>query len=268
MALDEGEFMTCYLLPIENPEAIFTIQVRRFNPEKDDAPKWISYQVPYVKTMTVVEALEYLWDQGEYIAFRANCREFTCGSCAMLINGKPALACDTLLENGMKLEPLSRYAVLRDLVVDNDILQDKLKEMKYWPETVDRERKIEISKKIMTDFGQVYSRCIECTCCLEACPASHSETSKFIGPMYSLLLARAASHPLDAGDRINQASDCGIWSCVSCFECASVCPMNLEPVKEITKLRRKAITQYLGRLFSRTPSTGSPDDDSDNKDKS
>ena len=243
--------MTCYLLPIEKPEAEFTIHIRRFNPEVDKEPYWVSYQVPYVKTITVVEALEYLWDQGEYIAFRTNCREFTCGSCAILINGKPQLACDTLLEDGMKLEPLTRYAVLRDLVVDNDVIKDKLKELKYWPETNDRERNFEVPPKVMADYAQSYSRCIECMCCLEACPSSYSETSKFVGPMYALLLARAASHPLDASDRISQASDCGIWSCVSCFECADVCPMELEPVKEVTKLRRRAVTQALRQVCTR-----------------
>jgi succinate dehydrogenase/fumarate reductase iron-sulfur protein len=195
--------------------------------------------------MTVVEALEYLWDQGEYIAFRTNCREFTCGSCAMRINGKPQLACDTLLKDNMTLEPLSRYAVLRDLVVDNDVVLEKLKEIKYWPNTNDRDRALKVSPKVMGDFGQIYSRCIECGCCLEACPASFSEDSKYIGPMYALLLGRAANHPLDEADRVKQASNYGIWACVNCFECADVCPMNLEPVKEVIKFRQKGIVHSL-----------------------
>ena len=51
--------MTCYLLPIKEPEAIYTIKILRYNPEYDDAPHWESYSIPYVNTMTVVEALEY-----------------------------------------------------------------------------------------------------------------------------------------------------------------------------------------------------------------
>jgi succinate dehydrogenase/fumarate reductase iron-sulfur protein len=246
--------MTCYIQPINKPEAIYTIRILRYNPETDDEPHWESYKIPFVSTMTVVEALENLWDQGEYIAFRTNCREFTCGSCAMRINGKPQLACDTLLEDNMTLEPLSRYHVLRDLVVDNDVVLEKLKELQYWPKTDDRNRPLEVSSKVMTDFGQIYSRCIECGCCLEACPASFSESSKFIGPMYTLLLGRAANHPLDEFDRVTQASDCGIWACVNCFECVDVCPMKLEPVKEVTKFRRKAITHTLRHPF--TPKQG------------
>ena len=104
--------MTCYLLPMGEPENIFQIHILRFNPETDREPHWETYSVPHVKTMTVMEALENLWDQGEYIAFRSNCKEFTCGSCSMIINGKPRLACDTLLEDGMRLEPLTRYPVI------------------------------------------------------------------------------------------------------------------------------------------------------------
>ena len=241
--------MTCYLLPIEKPDAIYSLHILRYNPESDDGPHWETYKVPFVPTMTVVEALENLWDQGEYIAFRTNCREFTCGSCAMRINGKPQLACDTLLEDNMRLEPLSRYRVVRDLIVDNDVVQEKLKELKYWPNTDKRDRTLQVSSKVMNDFSQIYSRCIECGCCLEACPASFSESSKFVGPMYTLLLGRAANHPLDDVDRVEQASECGIWACVSCFECAAVCPMNLEPIKEVTKFRRKAIAHSLKHVF-------------------
>ena len=141
--------MTCYIPTIDHPEAIYTVTIKRFDPEIDEKPYWTAYKVPFVKTMTVMEALEYLWDQGEYIAFRANCREFTCGSCAMLINGKPQLACDTLLKNNMTLEPLSRYPVLRDLVVDTQKTINKIKELKYWPETSDPKREVKPTKEVL-----------------------------------------------------------------------------------------------------------------------
>ena len=235
--------MACYLLPIDNPENTYSLHVLRFNPETDEKARWVTYRVPHVPTMTVIEALEYLWDQGEYIAFRSNCREFTCGSCAMLINGKPRLACDTLLRDGMRLEPLSRYRVLRDLVVENSVAKDRLKELKYWPVREEGKTTFSVPLATMLDYGKIYSRCIECKSCLEVCPASSHEDSKFIGPMYALLLGRVAKHPLDSLDRINQASmECGIWACVSCYECADVCPVNLNPGKEVTKFRRRAIS--------------------------
>ncbi|MFH1480587.1 MAG: 2Fe-2S iron-sulfur cluster-binding protein [Pseudomonadota bacterium] len=241
--------MTAYILNIDRPEEIYTIQVKRYNPEKDPNPVMVTYKIPFVKTMTVIEALEYLWDQGEYIAFRANCREFTCGSCAMLINGKPRLACNTLLENNMTVEPLSRYPVIKDLVVDTSRVKDKIKELKYWPVGNGKEEPFRVPKAVMDDYGKIYSRCIECGCCLEACPASSSEESKFDGPMHLLQVARAGKHPLDRMDRINQASERGIWSCVSCFECADVCPIDLSPGDEIAKFRNQAIRRNILHFF-------------------
>jgi len=233
--------LTCYIPPIDKPEAIYTVHIQRFDPEKDQTPYWESREVPFVQTMTVMEALEYLWDQGEYIAFRANCREFTCGSCAMLINGKAQLACDTLLEDNMHLEPLSRYPLIKDLVVDTGEVIEKIKTLRYWPETNDREQQYTVSKETMDGYHKIYTRCIECYCCLEACPTSSFEKSQFDGPMHLLQIARAGAHPLNSMNRIKQASERGIWSCVSCFECANACPMNLSPGEVIAELRKKAI---------------------------
>jgi succinate dehydrogenase/fumarate reductase iron-sulfur protein len=243
--------MTCYIPTIDHPEAIYTVTIKRFDPEIDEKPYWTEYKVPFVKTMTVMEALEYLWDQGEYIAFRANCREFTCGSCAMIIDGKPQLACDTLLKDTMTLEPLSRYPVLKDLVVDTQKTIVKIKELKYWPETGGTKKEVNPTKEVLELFSEVYSRCIECYCCLEACPASASEDSKFDGPMHILYLARAHHHPLETENRVRQASGRGLWACASCFECADVCPVDLSPGDEVTKLRGSAIKETILGLFGR-----------------
>ncbi len=241
--------MTCYIPKIEKPEAIYTIRIKRFDPSSDQGPHWASYEIPFVSTMTVIEALEYLWDQGEYIAFRANCREFTCGSCAMLINGQPRLACDTLLKDNMTLEPLSRYAVVKDLVVQNDVVQKRLQALEYWPVVSDEPIGFRVSPETQEEFGAIFARCIECYCCLEACLASRSEESGFDGPMYLLHIARAKAHPLDELDRLDQASRRGMWSCVSCFECAAVCPVNLSPGEIIAALRREVISRQCRRLL-------------------
>jgi len=241
--------MTAYILNIDHPEDRYTIRIRRSDPEKEDKPYWATYEIPFVNTMTVVQALEYLWDQGEYIAFRANCREFTCGSCAMLINGKAKLACNTLLENNMTLEPLTRYPVIRDLVVDTSIVKDKIKDLKYWPVASPNDREFRVPKEVMEDFGKIYSRCIECYCCLEECPASPSEESRFDGPMHVLQIARAGRHPIDTLNRVSQASGRGIWACVSCFECENVCPVDLSPGDEIAKFRKEAIRRTIFKYF-------------------
>lgn len=239
--------MTAYIPPIDQADAIYTLHVRRYDPESSAPARWETYQVPFVRTMTVMEALEYLWDQGTYIAFRANCREFTCGSCAMQINGKPRLACDSLLEDGMRVEPLSRYPVLKDLVVDTSQVRDKWQELALWPERRDGEA-FAVSPQILEQYQQIFSRCIECYSCLEACPQSDTEESPYDGPMWMLQIARAAAHPLDVADRVAQAEARGLWRCVNCYECADVCPMELRPVTLVNKLRSQATRQKWGRL--------------------
>lgn len=230
--------MSSYIPPIDKPEAIYGLYIRRFDPGSETAPRWERFEIPWVVTMTVVEALEWLWDQGKYIAFRANCREFTCGSCAMLINGKPGLACDTPLADNMRLEPLSRYPVRKDLIVDTNAVREKWQELQLWPHTPPAGRLHDVPQQTFDDWHRTYARCIECYACLEACPASDSERSTFAGPMWMLQIARARAHPLDGADRLTQAVDAGMGACVSCYECADVCPVQLSPVIEIQRLRR------------------------------
>jgi succinate dehydrogenase/fumarate reductase iron-sulfur protein len=240
--------MTAYILPIDEPDSLYTIEILRYDPDNDVAPYWQPYEVPFVETMTVVEALEYLRDQGHYIAFRANCREFTCGSCAMIINGKPRLACDTVLQDRMRIEPLTRFSVTKDLVVRTLPVIDRWRTLQLWPHQ--RDGSYEVSHATLAEYQRVYSRCIECYACQDACPASDTEASEFIGPMWMLQIARADAHPLDGVDRIRQAEDNGLWLCVSCYECADVCPVNLSPVTEIHKLRQRAIKRRIRRAFS------------------
>jgi succinate dehydrogenase / fumarate reductase, iron-sulfur subunit len=251
--------MTCYLPPITNPDAIYKVHILRFNPEADKEAHWETYDIPWVRTMTVIEGLEWLWDQGEYIAFRSNCREFTCGSCAMTINGKPSLACDTVLQDDMRIEPLSRYPVLKDLVVDSSSVPERYKELRLWPECnrskdgggCSSSKDWTIKKDVAKRYRETYSRCIECYCCLDACPASHSDQSPYYGPLYMLQLGRAMEHPADEADRVAEAAkESGMWFCINCYECASVCPMQLNPAEVVGRLRRKAMKRP-GLLFDR-----------------
>ena len=99
----------------------------------------------------------------------------------------------------------------------------------------------EVSPATLAAWHRVYGRCIECYACLDACPASEADTSAFAGPMWMLQLGRARAHPLDARDRLEQAVDDGAARCVSCYECADVCPVELSPVSEIHTLRRAAL---------------------------
>ena len=243
--------MSTYIPPIDDPEEIYPLRILRYDPDGDGARHWETFQIPWVPAMTVMQALEWLWDQGQYVAFRANCREFTCGSCAMRINGRQGLACDTLLTNHTKLEPLERYPVKKDLIVDTHAVREKWRALELWPNTERSQPLREVSKSALEGWHRTYSRCIECYACLDACPASESDVGEFAGPMWMLQIARARAHPLDGADRLDQAIGEGIGRCVTCYECAEVCPVSISPVSEIQVLRRDVLMNRLKRWVSK-----------------
>jgi succinate dehydrogenase/fumarate reductase iron-sulfur protein len=95
------------------------ISIRRYDPETDTEPRWVDYTVPSGDRTTVLEALTYVYENIDpTLAFRFGCRFDSCGLCAVELNGRSRMACSTALEQGMKIAPLARMPVLRDLVID------------------------------------------------------------------------------------------------------------------------------------------------------
>src|SRR3569832_1663999 len=113
------------------------IQVLRYRPEQDAAPEWQSYSVPYTEDMSVLQALQYIKDEIDgSLSYRWSCRMAICGSCGMMVNGKPHLSCQTfvrdLLTGPLKIEALSHFPIERDLMVDAGKVVKKLESVKPW----------------------------------------------------------------------------------------------------------------------------------------
>ena len=95
------------------------VKVFRFNPEHDKEPRFQQYKVPYDKQKTVIDALEYIYENlDSSLAFRESCKSGYCGICSLKVNGKACLACATYMLKEMKIEPILRDKVIRDLEVD------------------------------------------------------------------------------------------------------------------------------------------------------
>lgn len=115
-----------------------TLSVCRFDPDRDSSPFFQDFKVTIKSTQTVLDALMIAWQQDPTLSFRRSCRSAICGSCAMRINTRPALACQTLIakaiENGetIVLEPLPHFRQLKDLVVDFDPFFESLKSAVPW----------------------------------------------------------------------------------------------------------------------------------------
>jgi len=95
------------------------VNVSRFNPECDKELKFHRFEVPYDAQKTVLDSLEYIYENlDSSLAFRSACRSGCCGICALKVNGKSCLPCATYMAKKMKIEPLSGFKIIRDLVVD------------------------------------------------------------------------------------------------------------------------------------------------------
>jgi fumarate reductase iron-sulfur subunit len=97
-----------------------TLTIVRTNPETGMKPKKVKYTIPYADKMRVMDALNYIRENiDSSLAFRWSCRYYAkCGTCAVMINGKPGLTCLEPAREGMTVAPLDNFPVIRDLVVD------------------------------------------------------------------------------------------------------------------------------------------------------
>src|SRR5579872_6644964 len=120
-------------VPISSDSII--LRISRFNSETDSVPTFAEFKVPVQKWTTVLEAILYVKQNFDHsVAVRYSCRQASCGSCGMKINGKPALACYTkiseLNSNVVTVEPMNNFPIIRDLAVDFKQLISNHKKMK------------------------------------------------------------------------------------------------------------------------------------------
>jgi succinate dehydrogenase/fumarate reductase iron-sulfur protein len=224
------------------------VRVFRFDPCRDSEPRYKTYKVPYEEGMTVLETLIYINDNLEPIAFRYECRFQSCGSCGVMVNDYPVLACKQVAQDGMKIDPLPIYPVIKDLVVDTSHYYikrrqfrpflERTKPLKEFPEP---EVTYEVDKKY-----REYVDCIDCHLCQVVCPVLKKPGTKFAGPALMTYLARFSQDPRDELDRVTIALSEGLMECTLCGECDKVCPKGRKITDvDINRLRKLAESRGL-----------------------
>src|SRR5215470_6878703 len=185
------------------------VQVKRQVSPKA-AAYWEEFALPWRPAMNVIICLRDIAEnpitrQGQKttpISYDSNCLEEICGSCAMLINGKAAMACSALVDklvSPIRLEPLSKFPVTRDLSVDRQFMFESLKRVKAWI-PIDGTYDLGEGPRVAPEVQQVgypLSNCITCGNCLEVCPQVN-EHSKFVGAAIISQVRLFNMHPTGA----------------------------------------------------------------------
>ncbi|MBA3913762.1 MAG: succinate dehydrogenase iron-sulfur subunit [Acidobacteriales bacterium] len=242
------------------------LKIKR-QPTPSEKPHWEEFELPWKQGMNVISSLMDIalnpvtrdGKQTTPVTYDSNCLEEICGSCAMLINGKAKMACSALidkLDQPVKLEPLSKFPVIRDLAVDRSVLFENLKRVKAWV-PVDGSYDLGSGPRVsMQSQEEMYplSRCISCTCCMEACPQFNEHTG-FVGAATISQVRLFNQHPTGASLKRERLAalmgDGGIQECGYAQNCVEVCPKDIPLTRSISQVSGEVTKQALGDVFRR-----------------
>jgi succinate dehydrogenase iron-sulfur subunit len=193
------------------------------------------------------------------ITYDSNCLEEVCGSCAMLINGRARMACSALiddLEEPVRLEPFSKFPVVRDLATDRSVIFENLKAVKAWV-PIDGTYDLGPGPRVSAEEQEVaypISRCISCCCCMEACPQFNEDTG-FVGAATIAQVRLFNTHPTGQALKRERLAalmgDGGIQECGYAQNCVEVCPKDIPLTKAISEVSGEVMKQAIGDLFRR-----------------
>ncbi len=239
---------------MSDQERILKFHILRYNPQlKGDSPKMVTYEVTEAPGMTIFIALNDIREHHDpSLQFDFICRAGICGSCGMVINGQPDLACRTLTSKFEKPEitllPLPGFELIGDLSVNTGKFMRAMSErVESWihdrqADAVDLDRLEERMDPDTADEIYELERCVECGCCISAC-ATKRMRDGFLGAVGFMRLARYAVDPRDkrSDEEFYEilGDDDGVFGCMTLLGCEDYCPKDLPHQTQIAYLRRK-----------------------------
>jgi succinate dehydrogenase / fumarate reductase iron-sulfur subunit len=241
----------------------------RLKVKRQDGPGqgsyWQDFEVPWQPRMNVISALMAIQKRpvtasGERVTpvvWECVCLEEVCGSCTMIINGRVRQSCSALVDaiigeahRTIVLEPMTKFPVVRDLVVDRSRMFDDLKRVKAWIQLDGSHELGPGPRQSQENQETAYplSRCMTCGCCLEACPQVNS-ASDFVGPAAISQVRLFNMHPngkLHAAERLDTVmGDGGVEGCGKAQNCVEVCPKEIPLVDSIAAVGRETTGRAL-----------------------
>jgi len=253
----------------------FTFRIYRFDPSRDEEATYQRYTLDVPEGMTVLEALLRIQaEQDGTLAFRYACRGAVCGSCAMTINGREALACRTQVhgldrqprtiyegaereegeragdEGVVTVEPLRNLEVVKDLVVNMAPFFRKLEAVEPWlqPEDPHPEAERRVEPEAWGE-AEPYTNCILCACCHSVCPVEE-EDPDYLGPAALAQHYRFLADVRDDADEERLAlvgGEHGVAACDFVWNCVEICPKGVPPTEGIAKTRARITRKERGQ---------------------
>jgi len=232
------------------------LEVMRYDPEQDDAPRFQHYSVPCHNDWAILDALNYVKENIDTtLSYRWSCHMMVCGSCGMMVNGEPSLTCKTFirdLPDKVRVEPLANFPIERDLVVVLDDVMEKLQRAQPYiirkDATASETEEYNQTPAALKKFKQ-YTMCINCMACYAACP-QYALDKEFIGPA---VLALAHRYNIDSRDQGREqrldiiADHDGVWNCSFVGACSEVCPKHVDPAAAIQQMKLEGSLEWLKR---------------------
>jgi succinate dehydrogenase / fumarate reductase iron-sulfur subunit len=231
----------------------------------DSSSRWEEFDLRWRPGMNVISGLmdiaaspvDRLGKPTTPVTYDSNCLEEVCGSCAMLVNGRSAMACSFLVRNPeqpIRLEPLSRFPVVRDLAVDRSVLFENLKRVKAWVPldgTYDVGPGPRIAPQIQEKMYPL-SRCISCCLCLEVCP-EFTVPNRFVGAAIINQVRLFNEQPIGKvlkTERLHaMMGDGGIHGCSYAQNCVQICPKGIPLTTSISTVYGQVMKQAIKDMF-------------------
>lgn len=240
--------------PTTKAGRLLTFEIFRYNPEDPESqPGLQQFELREEPYMSLFIALNRIREQQDpSLQFDFACRSAICGSCGMLVNGRPSLGCKTLtadLPDVIRLNPLPVFRLIGDLSVDTGTwFRGMVEKTRAWiepPPDFDSDAAEQRMDEDLSEAIYERDRCIECGCCIAACGVSNLDAD-FLGPAGLNRVARFMLDPRDGRSDANWfevvAGPDGVFGCIGMMACEDSCPKDLPLLEVHAYLRRKALT--------------------------
>ncbi len=238
--------------------------LRQDGPAKSDLKRWEEFEIPWHPQMNIISALMEIQRNPKKadgsktapVVWDSCCLEEVCGSCTMLVNGRVRQACSALIDQlapegeTITLAPMTKFPLVRDLIVDRTRMFEDLKNVKAW---IDLDGSHELGpgpRQSQENQETAYplSRCMTCGSCLEACPQINDH-SNFIGPAALNQVRLFNLHPsgkMHAAERLEAVmGESGVQGCGKAQNCVEVCPKGIPLVDSIADVSRQTTKHML-----------------------